>query len=75
MRSLDRCPVCREGYMMTTGTKQLARGNKRVRTLKCDFCGENGREIIDGPARPRPKRKKRSNLDPLCACVGHVRKS
>ncbi|MBN2295449.1 MAG: hypothetical protein JXM70_23665 [Pirellulales bacterium] len=51
--------------MLTTGTKQLARGDKRVRALKCDYCGETGREIIDGAARSRPRRKKGSRLDPF----------
>ena len=69
MRSLDTCEVCHQGRMKTQGTKQLARGDKRVRALKCSFCGATGREVINGPARPRPKRQKGSRLEHLRAAT------
>lgn len=70
MRSLDLCPACHTGRLKTQSTR--ASGDRRIRYLKCEFCGETGTEIIEGAARPRPKRNKSSNLEGSCPCSGQV---
>ena len=44
MRSLDRCEQCGLGSMKTVTTRST--GLSRVRYLRCDNCGETGKEIL-----------------------------
>ena len=55
MRSLDLCPECHQGRMIVTTTRYHG-GDSRVRYLRCETCGETGKEII--PGRPRRRLKK-----------------
>ena len=52
MRSLDRCSQCGLGSMITYKTS--SKGLSRTRYLRCDGCGEHGKEIlrIDHLGRP-----------------------
>ena len=44
MRSLDRCEVCQVGTMKTVTARSI--GLSRTRYLKCNNCGETGKEIL-----------------------------
>lgn len=44
MRSLDRCQVCSIGKMLTY--RSLRVGFRLRKYLKCNHCGETGKEII-----------------------------
>lgn len=44
MRSLDACPQCQTGRMITYRT--VSRGLNRRKYLKCNFCGHTGKESV-----------------------------
>ena len=62
MRSLDLCPYCKRGRMLTQSTR-ATKGDRRIRYLKCDHCGRTGTETIPGRPRRRQSGSLSSNLE------------
>ena len=62
MRSLDLCPYCKRGRMLTQSTR-ATKGDRRIRYLKCDHCGKTGTETIPGRPRRRQSGRVSSNLE------------
>lgn len=52
MRSLDPCPACKIGRMLTTCTRR--RAGHKLRYLRCSLCGHRGKEIVESSTRLVP---------------------
>jgi formate dehydrogenase maturation protein FdhE len=44
-RSLDRCGTCNVGRFITYTTK--SEGSRKLRYLKCNFCGTTAKEVCN----------------------------
>ena len=47
MRSLDKCPSCPVGFMVTYRTRRFKTRPGGRRYLKCDRCGATGLEVVN----------------------------
>jgi len=45
MKTLDPCPACKIGRMLTTCTRR--RAGRKLRYLRCSLCGHRGKEVVE----------------------------
>lgn len=63
MRSLDPCPACSSGTMLTYCTRRRSGGAQVVRFLKCDVCGATAKELAESRTRNRVPDLVRSRIE------------